>query len=88
MIGCDVYYVITHLKLITSGSGWSVVWHFLIAVLEITLLIMLWYELGTICLNARKWNLYKKEISADTIDSSLEDCETSDESTDISPDRA
>jgi hypothetical protein len=85
-IGCSTYYVIKHLRLITTGSGWSVVWHFLIAIIEAFCVIFWWYELGTMCLNARKWNLHKKEISADTIDGSSEDCKTSDESTDITCD--
>ena len=88
LIALGVMYIIQNVHKIAETSGWPVVKYFLLATVELILALMLLYELGVIMINAKKWTKYKREISADTIDSSSEDCETSDESTDTSPDRA
>ena len=78
------HYIIKNIRAISTLSGWSVVWSFMLAVIEIVLVLFLLYELGTIQLNSNKWIAHKKEQDAQTIDSSSEDSETSDEATDTS----
>lgn len=82
----DIHYIIKNVQAISSGSGWSVVLSFILAFIEIILVLILLYELGTIQLNSNKWVAHKKELDAQTIDSSLCDCETSDEATNTSSD--
>ena len=88
--GCiimNVYHLIKNIQAINTGSGWAVVLSFVLAFMETVLTVMLLYELGTIQLNSNKWMAHKKEIAAQTINDSPEDCETSNESTDISSDK-
>lgn len=85
--GCIIWYIhliIKNIRAISTSSGWSVVWSFVIAVIEIILALFLLYDLGTIQLNSNKWVAHKKELDAQTIDSSSCDCETSSEATDTS----
>lgn len=88
--GCIVssmYYIIKNIQAINTGSGWTVVLSFVLALIETVLTIILLYELGTIQLNSNQWVAYKKAIATQTIDGSSEDCESSDEATDISSDK-
>ena len=80
----DVRYIIKNIQAINTGSGWSVVWSFVMAAIEVFLVIVLLYELGLHQINSRNWIAYKKELDAQTIDSSSEDSETSDETADTS----
>ena len=80
----DTHYIIKNIRAIGTSSGWSVVWSFVLAVIEIILMLFLLYELGTIQLNANKWIAHKRELDAQTTDSSSCDCETSNEATDTS----
>ena len=84
LIALDIMYIINNIKLINSGSGWSAVWHFTMATIELILAACLLYELGVIQLNSKKWIAHKKEETVNNIDSSSSDCETSDEATDTS----
>ena len=87
--GCivwDVHYIIKNIQAISTGSGWAVVLYFVLATIEAILAIVLLYELGTIQINSNQWVAYKKAITAQTIDSSPCECETSDEAADTSSD--
>ena len=77
-----IYYVIRNIQTITTGSGWSVVLSFVLAVVETILCVALLYELGTMNINAKQWNSHKCKEAADTIDGSSDDNETSDEAAD------
>lgn len=87
LIALDIMYIINNIKSINTGSGWTVVLSFVLALIETVLTIILLYELGTIQLNSNQWVAYKKAIATQTIDGSSEDCESSDEATDISSDK-
>jgi hypothetical protein len=78
----DTHHIIKNIRAISTSSGWSVVWSFVMAVIGIILVLLLLYELGTIQLNSNKWVAHKKAIDAQTIDSSTSDCETSDDAAD------
>ena len=80
----NTYHIIKNICAIGTSSGWSVVWSFVLAVIEIVLVFFLLYELGTIQLNSNKWVAHKKELDTQTTDSSSCDCETSHEATDTS----
>ena len=83
--GCStlaIYYTVQNIEKITTGSGWPVVYNFVFALCEIALAIIALYELGEINMSAKNWKQYikyKKIDEADAIDSSSDDCETSDE---------
>jgi hypothetical protein len=88
--GCivlNVYYIIKNIQAINTGSGWTVVLSFVLALMETIITVILLYELGTIQLNSNQWIAYKKTIATQTIDGSPEDYESSDEATDISSDK-
>lgn len=84
LIVLDVIYIINNIKLINTGSGWSVVLYFVLAVIESILAVCLLYELGVIQMNSKQWVKYNKANAANTIAGSSEDNETSDEATDTS----
>lgn len=80
----DITYAIRNIQKVTAGSGWYVVYFFLLAVIELILGIILIYDLGEIQLNAKRWKKYlksKEEEIVNNIDSSSCDCETSNEAT-------
>lgn len=80
--GCivlDVYYIIKNIQRITVGSGWEVVLYFALGVTELFLAVTLLFGLGSLVKN-------NAAESADNIDSSTSDCETSDEATNTSSD--
>lgn len=87
LIALDIMYISNNIKSINTGSGWSVVLSFVLALMETILAVILLYELGTIQLNSNQWIAYKKEITTQTIDSGTSDNKTSDETTDISSDK-
>lgn len=87
LITLAIIYTINNIKSINTGSGWSVVWCFTIAIIELILAICLLYELGVIHLNSNKWIAHKREETTDNIDSISADCETFDEATNSSPDK-
>lgn len=84
--GCSItlaiMYIINNIKSINTGSGWSVVLSFVLALMETILAVYLLYELGVIQLNSKKWIAHKQEETANNIESSSSDCETSDETAD------
>ena len=81
-ITLGICYCVRNIQQITTGSGWTVVFNFILAAIEIILSIALLYELGTMNINAKQWNTHKCEEAADTIDGSSDDNETSDEAAD------
>jgi hypothetical protein len=85
-IAGDIHCIIRNIRAINTGSGWNVVLSFVLVVMEITLAIILLYELGWHQINSKNWVEYKKAIDAQTTDSSSCDCETSNEATDTSSD--
>jgi hypothetical protein len=87
LVALDVYFAIRNIQLINVSSGWPVVYYFALAATEIFLGACLIYELGDMYINSRNWTRYIKHIeaeTADTIDSSASDNETSGEATDTS----
>lgn len=86
LITLAIIYTINNIKSINTGSGWSVVLSFVLAFIEIILVLILLYELGTIQLNSNKWVAHKKELNTQTIDSSTSDNETSGEAINTSSD--
>jgi hypothetical protein len=84
--GCitlDIIYVINNIQKITTGSGWDVVTYFVLAFIELNLLICILYELGVIYSNCKKWIQYQRSI---TTDSNSCDCEASNKSNNTSSD--
>ena len=88
--GCvlaEIYYIIRNIQAINMHTGWNVVKFFLLATIELILVIILIYELGIIQINSRKWIKHIKDTAEETtnnIASSSSDCETSDETADTS----
>ena len=81
LVAINLLYIINNIKEITIGSGWIVVHHFAMALIETILLVCLWYELGIINNNSKNWIKYKRSLTADTMNGNSCDCETSDEVT-------
>lgn len=86
LITFDIMYIINNIESISTGSGWSVVWCFTIAIIELILVVCLLYELGITQINSAKWIAHKRE-EATNIDSSSEDREICDKATDTSSDK-
>ena len=82
LITLTIMYIINNIKLINTGSGWSVVIYFTLAIIELILGVCLLYELGVVKLNSNKWIAHKREEAANNIESNSSDCETSDETAD------
>ena len=78
----DVTYIIKNIRNITTGSGWPVVWYFMLCSMEVVLVVLLLYELGKHEYNSNKWIAYSKEKTEHNNDSSSKDNETSDEAAD------
>lgn len=85
LVAFDAIYCVNNIVEITTHavSGWNVVLNFILAILEFVLMILLIYELGIMSQNSNNWIAYNKAQAAQTIDSSSEECETSDETADI-----
>ena len=79
LAGLGVYYIYQNVVNITKGSGWTVVFYFILAFIEATLVILAMYVLGKTKSNSNKWIKHKKEISEDAINSSSDENETSDD---------
>lgn len=73
LITMDVIYIVKNIKIISSGSGWDVVLCFVLALMELVLVIMLLHELGELQLNANKWKAYKKAEAENNKDSGSEE---------------
>lgn len=84
LVAFDLYCAFKNIVPISNTTGWLVVMHFLLALAEIVLAIMLLYTLGRNQADANSWSKYKKAQAADNISGSSCDCETSDEAADTS----
>jgi hypothetical protein len=82
LAGLGVYYIYHNVINITKGSGWTVVFYFILAFVEATLVILAMYALGETKSNSNKWIKHKQEVSEDTISGSSDDNETSDDAAD------
>lgn len=81
LVTMAIYNIFKNFKLIATGSGWSSIGAFCFAIIEIILALILIYELGEDQIHAKKWRQYKRSQTADTMNGSSCDCETSDEAT-------
>ena len=79
LAGMGAYYIFQNVVNITEGSGWSVVFYFLLAFVEAVLVILVMAILGETKSNSNKWLKHKKEVSEDTISGSSDENETSDD---------
>lgn len=79
LAGLGVYYIYQNVVNITKGSGWTVVFYFILAFIEATLVILAMYVLGETKSNSNKWIKHKREVSEDTISGSSDENETSDD---------
>ena len=87
VVAAETHYAAQHIIGVTSGSGWSVVGHFLAAIVELTIMIFMLSELGHMRIASNNWitlQKYKDLEATQTTDSSSEENETSDETTDTS----
>lgn len=88
--GCttlSIFYIVRHLLIIPSTSGWTTIAHFSIMFMEIVLSIIALYELGIMRINSNNWILHMKHKHCDVEhnnNSSTSDSETSDEATNTS----
>lgn len=81
----EVYYIIKNIQAINMHTGWNVVKFFLLAFIELILVIILIYEFGIMKINSKNWTKHVKNITeeaSDTIASSSPENETSDEAAD------
>lgn len=79
LAGLGVYYIYQNVVNITKGFGWTVVFYFILAFIEATLVILAMYVLGETKSNSNKWIKHKKEISEDAINGSSDESKTSDD---------
>jgi cytochrome b subunit of formate dehydrogenase len=86
MIFIDIKYIIYNIHKIATGSGWIVVYYFILTFVEFILAICLLYDIGIINRNSKDWIQHKKACIDNTISGSSLENETSDEVADISPD--
>ena len=86
IIVCGIWRAAINMMSIAYESGWSVVLSFVLAVLELILVVLILYKLGNIQHNSKKWIAHKKAEAAQNNNSSSSDCETSGEATDTSSD--
>lgn len=82
LVAMSVCYIIQNIYNITTGSGWSVVLYFALAVIELFLSVCILCELGTMSINSNKWIAYTREKKDNNIDGVFDDCEASDEDID------
>lgn len=75
---------ITCFKLTATSQGWTAVVFCFEALCYLALMCWFLYDLGKDCNDAMDWRVYKRNELAQTIDSSSEENETSDEATDTS----
>lgn len=69
LITMDIISIVKNIKIISTGSGWTVVYCFVLALIELVLTIMLLHELGALQLDANKWKAYKKAEAENNKDS-------------------
>jgi uncharacterized membrane protein len=87
VVAAETHYAAQHIIGVTSGSGWPVVGHFLAAIVEIAMVIILLLVLGDMHITSNNWIVLRKHTeqeSTQTTDSSSDENETSDETTDTS----
>lgn len=65
-IALDVYWIVRHIQMITTGSGWTVVYHFALGIIELLLAITLLYDLGSLNMFAVNWKKHLKNNTSDS----------------------
>jgi hypothetical protein len=72
LVTAETYHAVLNIIKVTSSSGWSVVGHFVLALIEIVIVIFLLWDLGLTHICANNWIAYQKHKQsedADNIDS-------------------